>query len=255
VAHTDHMHPKSHLPRSFIEGLRVLVLASSALGGCAALAQEPARPGVQSEMPEVTAKPWQLRRAQFARIVAGVQAGDPNARIQFDAVLTEFETHAFSRTPLENMEIVGVFYLPKEGIEQCLPVIVANDVLGWYDALRFTDESGRSEIFANEGLFKRAMLTSGPANSERAVKFLESNPEKTSQLVAKGIALAKPFRDSRNYDHHWPEVYGLQPVVCASGGPCAMRPMLPEDQWNAAWDEAVRRVVTYYQVNPSEPNR
>jgi hypothetical protein len=132
-------------------------------------------------------QPWQVRRAAFQKAVAGVQHADPGAKRDFDAVLTEFETRILSRTPMENVEIMGVFYLPKQGADPALSIIVQNLILGWYDALRYATESGRAEILSNDGFFKKAFVLGGPGVTDKATRFLEESPERTSQWGPKAF--------------------------------------------------------------------
>lgn len=203
----------------------------------------------QTKPIQVTLQPWQQRRMGFIKTTQDASKGDLVARKDFDAILTEFETHAFSRTPLENMELLGVFYVPKDGIEKSMSVVIANAVLGWYDALRFASESGRDEIFHNEGFFKKALILGGPDSTNKAVQFLQNNPDKIAKSLAQGFAFADKFRETSNYDRHWPSVYGLERVICATGGSCKTPPPMPKDQWDKAWEEAKLRVTTYYQVS------
>lgn len=204
-------------------------------------------------------QPWQRRRMEFTKTVQGASKGDPIARKDFDKILTDFETHTFSRTPLENMEILGVFYVPKDGIEKAMPIVIANAVLGWYDALRFASESGRAEIINNEGFFKKAFVLGGPELANNAVQFLQNNPEKVAKSLTLGFSFADKFRDEASYDRHWPTAYGLEQMTCATGGLCQAAPPMPKDQWNKAWEEAKQRVASYYQLgkptavtNPSQ---
>src|SRR5258708_33362509 len=115
--------------------------------------------------PQLQPQPWQIRRSDFAKAMRGAQAADEAARKTLDATVTEFEKRPFSRTPMENMEILGVFYVPKDGIEKSLVIVAANAVLGWYDALRFGSESGRAEILNNEGFLKKAFVLAGNENT------------------------------------------------------------------------------------------
>lgn len=202
----------------------------------------------QAKPIQVDLQPWQQRRMEFIKTVQGLHKGDSIARKDFDAVLTEFETHAFSRTPMENMEILGVFYVPKDGIEKSMSIVIANAVLGWYDALRFASESGRAEIINNEGFFKKAFVLGGPDMANKAAQFLQNDPGKIAKSLAQGFSFADKFRETSNYDRHWPSAYGLERVICASGGSCKAPPPMPEDQWDKAWEEAKRRVTAYYQV-------
>lgn len=202
----------------------------------------------QAKPIQVKLQAWQQRRMAFAKTVQGIRKGDPDAKKDFDRILTEFETHAFSRTPMENMELLGVFYVPKDGIEKSMPIIIANAVLGWYDALRFGSESGRAEIINNEGFFKKAIVLGGPDMANKAVQFLQNNPDKIAQSLSLGFSFADKFRETSNYDRHWPSAYGLERVICATGGSCQEPTQMPRDQWDKAWEDAKKRVATYYQV-------
>jgi hypothetical protein len=193
---------------------------------------------------------WQARRAELARVLNQLNTKDAQAIQAFKAVLTEFEQQPFSRTPMENMEILGVYYLPKEGIEAVLTYIAANAALGWYDALRYGSESGRSEILHNEGFFKLSLVLAGEDFVQQAVKFFEEQPEKTAQLVQKGIAIADMLKDDPRYDHQWPSAYGLERMMCSMGGECSPPSAIPKAQWGEAWEETKARVTRYYRINP-----
>ena len=195
---------------------------------------------------------WQKRRLQFLKTVQEVRKGNASAQKALNATLTEFETHPFSRTPMENMDILGVFYLPKDGVEKTLPVIAATAVLGMYDALRFGSKSGQEEILRNEGFLKRPFLIAGNGVGKKADEFLQKNPERVSALVEQGIKLAESLRDDPRYDHHWPSAYGLERIICAEGGSCTPPSGLPKNQWSRAWDEARKLVIAYY-ISPAGP--
>jgi hypothetical protein len=231
--------------------VRSLLFISLAVVSCTSVLADPtAGPTPQSSAVPTHVEPqaWQLRRAEFQKTVQGVRASDPKAQKDFDTVLTEFETHAFSRTPIENLEIIGVFYMPKDGMDPGLSVVVANLVLGWYDALRFASESGRAEIVNNEGFFRKAFIIGGTEITAKAGKFLEDNQERSAQLVAQGISFAERFRETSNYDRHWPTAYGLEHLLCAQGGSCADPPPMPKEAYDKAWEDAKQRVTTYFKV-------
>jgi hypothetical protein len=191
-------------------------------------------------------QPWETRRVQFAKIIQGVRAGDAQARKEFDNVLTEFDTKPLVRTPMENMEIVGVYYLPREGVEKVLPIVVLNAMLGWYDALRFASESGRAEI--SQSLFKMAFTVTGPDAGSKAARFFDEQPDRTQQIVEQGIGMANSHRRAPPlYDQHWPTAFGLERSICAQGGICEVVKPLPESQWDAAWEQARQRVLAYYR--------
>lgn len=201
---------------------------------------------ITKEKLQVDLQPWQQRRLESMKTVQDFIDGDPSAGKGFDALLTEFETRPFSRTPLENMEILSAFYVPRDGFEKCMPAVIVNAVLGWYDALRFASASGRAEIVHNEGFFKMA-FTLGGTDSE-AVNFLQNNPDKIAESLVQGILFAEKFRETSDYDRHWPSAYGLEGIISALDGSCKEIPALPKDQWDKAWEEAKQRISAYYQV-------
>lgn len=189
---------------------------------------------------------WQIRRAQFVGIAQGAQHGDAASRTAFDRVLTEFETTPLGRTPMENLDILGVFYVPKDGVEKALPVIVMNQVLGWYDVLRFGTASGRAEIVQNEGFFKRPFVLAGADSIKQMSMLIHEHPDQVATAVRQGVSFAEKFKDSHAYDDHWPTAYGLERSICAQGGSCETPASLPKDQWPEAWQAAKQRVLAYY---------
>src|ERR1700722_8589590 len=89
---------------------------------------------------------WRARRAHFSQLILAAKGGDMGSRVALDQILTAFEKTPLKLTPPENLDILGAFYIPKDGVSTALPIVVMNQVLGWYDALRFGTESGREEI-------------------------------------------------------------------------------------------------------------
>ncbi len=201
---------------------------------------------ITKEKLQVDLQPWQQRRLETMKTVQGFIDGDQSAGKGFDALLTEFETRPFSRTPLENMEILSAFYVPRDGFDKCMSAVIMNAVLGWYDALRFASASGRAEIVHNERFFKMA-FTLGGTDSE-AVNFLRNNPDKIAESLVQGFLFAEKFRETSDYDRHWPSAYGLEVIISALNGSCKEIPALPKDQWDNAWEEAKQQISAYYQV-------
>ncbi len=199
--------------------------------------------------PAQTPAVWQARRAQFAEIAQGARRGDASSQAALDGVLTQFETAPLGRTPIENLEILGVFYIPKDGVEKTLPLIVMNQVLGWYDALRFGTESGRTEIAQNEVFFKRPFVIAGGDSIKQMVALMHEHPDQVASAVRQGISFAEKFKDNHAYDDHWPTAYGLERSICAQGAACETAAFLPKDQWSAAWQAAKQRVLTYYVLS------
>jgi len=195
---------------------------------------------------------WQQRRTALFTALNDVNHTVGAAAL--DAALTGFEKDPVSLTPMEAMDLYGVFYVPREGADKMpalLKVISMQAVLGWYDALRFADASGRAEIIDNEGFFKRAFLMGGNDGVQRLVDLLEKHPQEAAQAVSDGVALARQFRDRVNYDQHWPSAYGLTVIQCASqkAKTCPPPPALPPNKWDAAFEDAVTQVTHYYRKN------
>jgi len=195
--------------------------------------------------------PWQERRAKFWKTVKGANTRDPDATRDFKAILTQFETQPFSRNPVENMDLLGVFYAPKDEVEQTLKVVSANAALGWYDALRFGSESGRAEILHNEKFFGSAYLLSGVKTTDRFNDFMKEHPDLAKKSVISGLSFAEAERKNPHYDAHWPTAYGLERIICAQGGSCQRPKELPPDQWDKAWEEAKKQVTAYYESDSS----
>jgi len=232
----------------FVSVLSIVLLRCGAVSAAEVNTPADRRIAPKNIVIPVELQAWQKRRSEFITIVHGVEKRDPEAIKAFDKTLTEFETCKMCRTPMENMEIVGVFYVPKDGFDKCLPIVVMNAMLGWYDALRFGSESGRAEIVNNEGFFKKALILGGKEKGQTAVKFLTENPERAAELVEKGLKFAEQFKDNPRYDPHWPTGYGLERVICATGGSCTPIAEMPEDQWGKAWDDAKQKVLAYYNL-------
>jgi len=235
---------------AFTHGIAMAILASSA--ALADDAPSGSAPRIGASRPvHIEMQAWQVRRAAYESLVQRLRHGDLSAGQAYDAVLTEFHTRLFSRTPIEELEILGDYYIPREGLDPALIVVVQNLVLGWYDALRFASESGRAEIVNNEGFFRKAFTRGGADVANNAVRFVQGNPDRVHTLVAQGITIAEKFRETGNYDRHWPTAYGIERIICAQGGPCNPPTELPKAQWDAAWEQAKARVRTY--LEPAKP--
>jgi hypothetical protein len=196
-------------------------------------------------------QPWQARRAQLDQTIRAAEQGDPAGTKQFDQALTDLEKTPYGRTPIENLEIFGAYYLPNEGVEAALPLIVTNLVLGWYDTLRFTSPSGKAEILTNEHFFDKAFVLANSDVTAKARTFMRSHPEQVAKLVAQGFGYAEQSREIQTYDRHWPTAYGMERIIYASGGDCKDRPSLPKDRWDTAWLEAKNQVSQYFSSKPA----
>jgi len=205
--------------------------------------------GTQVKVP-LSPKEWQMRRSQsFAIIKAALSTtGDPAAYKAMDALLSDYEAHPLGRTPLEVLDLSGYFYFRKEPPESSLPVIVMECTLGWYDALRFGSPSGQSELVDQEHFFGRAFFLGGETSRAKITGFMQDHADSVKALVQKGFDLAARFRDAKSYDRHWPEAYGMEPVIAAVGGQHSDFKPLAEADWNKAWEDSKAAVRKYYDI-------
>lgn len=243
-----------------MKSLFVLLIAGVALAFSQAVdAADDHRPQsiVRENVIKVEPQPWQMRRAKFRDTIETLLASNgenPEALRYLDEALTKFEMAPVSLTPMEAMDIWGLFYVPREGDlypELTLRIIAIYAILGWYDALRFADASGRAEISFNESFFSRAFRLAGPEIQKFFTDFLTNHPEKASEAVQIGISTAREWRNQVEYDVRWPNAYGLTRMRCALEGEkeCPPPSALPREQWDAAFEEAVALVERYYRDN------
>lgn len=234
-----------------------LVVALMATPLCVSAADAP-KPVGQQILVKVEPQPWQTRRAVFADTIDALgasQGKDAVAMARFDGMLTDFEKNPLSLTPMEAMDYYGIFYVPREGAThtvQILQMVSFFATLGWYDALRFADDSGRAEIIDNEFFFNRAYRLGGQQQMQLLSNFLTTQPQQAAQAVQAGIAMARNARAKTDkYDEHWPTAYGLQRMMCGLEGKkgCPKPPALPQAQWDGAFAKAVATVENYYRDN------
>lgn len=202
----------------------------------------------------VAPQAWQLRRARVLDVLKAVyrsEGRDKEAMTSLDKVLTDFEHDLVSITPMEAMDLQRYFYVPHDNgkdMKSTLTVVAMYATLGWYDALRFADASGRAELVNNERFFLHA-FSEGDA-AERLVAYLGARPEEAAEAVRRGQVAALSFRGRARYDERWPAAYGLQRMQCGLAGvrDCPSPPALPESEWDAAYAEAAARVERYYRL-------
>lgn len=205
---------------------------------------------------DVKPDPWQLRRQALIELVSVIHKSnykDKAANAKFAKVLSDFDKDFVSITPMEGMDLQRIYYVPLSKpveMESNLGVVVALATLGWYDALRFADASGRAEIEKNESFFLRAYTAPGGKGLEDVVAFLKDKPLEAARAVKTGTDAARTVLGRGvHYDVHWPASYGLLRSQCAlqTTQDCARPTPLPQDQWPAALEEAVAAVTRYYR--------
>ena len=206
---------------------------------------------------ETKPDPWQVRRKQVIDLVADIQKSeykDKGAKEKFDKILVNFDKDFVSITPMEAMDLQRIYYVPLSKpveMESNLGVVVALATLGWYDALRFADASGRAEIQDNESFFLRAFTAPGSKSLDDVVAFLKDKPLEAARAVKTGTDAARTVLTRVHYDTQWPASYGLLRSQCALQREqnCKRPVPLPQDQWPAAFDQAVATTTRYYRDN------
>lgn len=202
---------------------------------------------------------WQVRRAQTLAMVKvlddenAAQNQDEAVKRDFDARLTACEKGEL--TPMETMDLLRVFYVPQEmdskspHLELILEKVAMQATLGWYDALRFADDSGRSEILYNEAFFTAAFGD----NTREITQFMKDQPERAAAAVKAGIQSARNDikAGTLSYDAHWPASYGMLRMQCAmqKSNTCAVPTPRPEGEWPALLTQAEQRVTTFYRIS------
>jgi hypothetical protein len=212
--------------------------------GAGALAQDAPISG----QPSTKLEAWQNRRSERLKLLKDAQIPNAEHSAALDQMLTNFEKHPLAQTPVENLELIGLFYARREGIAKALSLIVMNATLGWYDVLRYGSPSGQAEIVNNEMFFKRAFVLAGKARVDEYLGFAKSHPDEIQAEIVHGLALAEKFKDSNEYDRKWPTAYGLERSICALGGACTDHAEAAQAQWNNLWDQAKTRIEAYYKV-------
>jgi hypothetical protein len=240
----------------------VLVLVPSVLNGVQAEAEDSQTIVHRHDVSPRPPQQWQIRRGDFFRALTtanqGQSAEQDQARAKVSAAVEMLKADEASLTPMEGMDIYGAILLPGSGdanLKAMLGGIATLATLGWYDALRFTDDSGRAEIYGNERFFTRALEMAGGV--KRMVDFLSGHPDEAADAVKAGIDRARGLRDAVHYDPHWPSAYGLAPMLCgmsvdAKTKDCKLPFSIAPDKWPAAFDEAAELVTHYYRDNSSK---
>ncbi|CQR38248.1 hypothetical protein THICB1_70368 [Thiomonas arsenitoxydans] len=193
---------------------------------------------------QIEMQAWQKRREETRELFRRFLDCESTSEHEVDALLADFESRPFWRTPLENLEILSVLHVPREGFAKCMQVVVANAVLGWYDALRFASESGRAEIIEKEALFKMPLTLGG--RDFWAADFLQSDSMEISKALSSGFLIAEKFKEVAEYDRHWPSAFGLEPIIRHFGAFPTENSVLPEERWPGAWEAAKVRVRKYF---------
>jgi hypothetical protein len=181
--------------------------------------------------------PMEARRVHFNLTMAKVRAGDPAGRQDLDAILWEFKSRPFGRTPLETLELLGFHFLPKEGVEKTLPRIVTATAIGWYDASRFASAKRRDELANVESFFTKVFLVASESVKRDVKAFFRENPARAKQLIAQGFTAAEALRHDARLDHRWLEPAEGEPTRLGAGYE------LPRQQWAGAWEETKKAVV------------
>ncbi len=236
-------------------------IAYLALGALLGALTMPHAAHAQGKVVQVQAPqdPWQVRRAETRAMMKVIgdsnasQAQRASAMHDFDARLTAAEKGQL--TPVESMELLRVFYIPKEfqskppRIDTMLRAVAMQATLGWYDALRFADASGRAEIVDNEAFFTQAFGD----NTQDFLQFMKDQPEQAAAAVKAGVqdARDKIKANDIGYDPHWPASYGMLRMECAmqNAKTCENPKPQPTSAWPGLLDQADQRVSSFYRAD------
>lgn len=223
------------------------MLAAALICGAVVLAAGTAQAQAQAQEPE-----WMQRHRHVTRLIAQSEAQGGAMVPELRDFMLAFQKDILSVTPLEAMDYAGQFLEPKDPDDMAsyLEMISTIATLAWYDALRFTDESGRVELMHNHALFKRAFLLAGDEMTQRMLTFLQTQPAAAAAAVDAGIGHAAAVRDRVVYDQRWPSAFGLGPLTCTlAPADCPPAPELPPEEWEAAFAHAAVTVTYYYRNN------
>jgi hypothetical protein len=237
--------------------LSVLLLCGAAGVQAGEPSPAPTKVANKTVLLDVKPDPWQVRRKRVIDLVDAIIKSnykDKAASDEFEKLLTSFDKDFTVITPMEGMDLQRLYYIPSSPPEEMasnLGAIAALATLGWYDALRFADESGRAEIKHNENFFMSAFTAPGSSAKADMVAFLQSKQEEAASAVKFGTDTARRMLPRVHYDVRWPASYGLLRTQCALQGNknCSRPTPMPQDQWPAAFEEAVAQVTRYYRDN------
>lgn len=219
------------------------------------------QPGSTSYIP-LKPQAWQLRRSEFTKAVNASlrDPSDAKSHQLIDQALTEFEHYPDARTPMEIMDMLGAFYLPKDGIQKTMPFIIMQATLGWHDALQWASKSGMSEIYTNEGFFSRAFHVGKTDFWKEWEAIIKNDPKLAEKIVVDGfkyasVVLSTHAKTNRGYDHKWPTAYGIERILPAMSGQPERTISAPNLDPAEAYKAAKDVVLTYYLLGPLRNNQ
>jgi len=195
---------------------------------------------------------WQIRRAKLTRTINALIKNPANASAikGIDYILTAHSKNPGDYTPMEAMDILGVYYLPREGLRKIMPLIVEQAFLGWFDTLRWSSESGKAEIVNNERFFSRSFeLGGGKKIIDEWVDMVKNNPEEAKKIIDTGLRygiLFNALKEKNRYDHHWPTGYGLERMMVAMGGKPVPLATEPKMEYVEAQKAAMEKITSTY---------
>lgn len=199
---------------------------------------------------DVKKQDWQIRRVEYINALKqySKNPNDKNALNTIDKALTNYEKQPWSITPMEAMDLLQTFYVPREGIKT-MSMIVAEAILGYRDTLQWASKSGKSEIIWNEQFLIRA-LTNGGKNQNTMnewLKFVEQNEEEAKKIVDSGVKFAKLINSAKDgYDRRWPTAYGLERMINSMENKPDKARTSPNMSDEQALEEAIAKIYAYY---------
>ncbi len=204
----------------------------------------------QTIVVDVKKQEWQVRRMEYLSAIKRLAANgsDKEALAIVDKTLTEYEKTPWSKTPMEAMDLLQTFYVPREGLKG-MNMLVAEAILGYKDTLQWASPSGKSEILWNEQFLTRALTNWGKDKKrmDEWLKLVEDKPEEAKKIVADGVKFAKLINGFKGgYDRKWSTAYGLERMTAALENKPDKLKETPNMSDDEAINEAITKISAYY---------
>ena len=215
--------------------------------------QQGASPAPSRQIPVQPApQAWQVRQAAFAQAVTALahDAANAQAKQQVEQALGDQAATPGAFTPMESLDMLGAYYLPRDGVEKIMPLIVKQAFLGWVDALQWGSPSAQEEIVVDQKLFSRAFRTrDGKKMIDAWMAIVRNDPPRATTIVDLGLRLGMAdnlVQGQLTYDRRWPTAFGLERTSAANGGPPVLPALAAQMGYVQAQRLASARIKAFY---------
>ena len=151
-------------------------------------------------------------------------------------------------TPLEMLDMLGIAALPKEGVENVLPAIMAVTIVALYDMKRFASDSAVKEILSKERLFVLPYSLAGQAEKKKALSFIAKNQEEVKRAFEEASLAAEEMKNSAAYHQGWSIAFGSEDPSCEDEECEFVIHRVPESEWEKTFEEAKKQVADFYRI-------